>query len=105
MFERDFFAQWLSVGAPKVRDRKGTPKNLCDKDCAELSGELSGAIGLETLVLLGYALEFFKKFFGLFVRFFGCGVLFWPSRKGVVLIRGLKPRIFHLVVSVVFVAL
>ena len=29
------------------------PKKLCDKDCAELSGELSGAICLRTLVLLG----------------------------------------------------
>ena len=27
----------------KIRDREGTPKNLCDKDVAELSGELSGA--------------------------------------------------------------
>ena len=31
------------------RDREGTPKNLCDKDFAELSG----AICLKTLVLLG----------------------------------------------------
>ena len=46
-----------------VKYRQGTPKNLCDKDFAELSGELSGAIGLKTLVLL---------------RFFGFGVLFWP---------------------------
>ena len=42
-----------------LRDRKGTPKNLCDKDFAELSGELSGAICLKTLVLLGSALELF----------------------------------------------
>ena len=35
------------------RDRKGTPKNFCDKDFAELSGELSGAICLKTLVLMG----------------------------------------------------
>ena len=27
-----------------IRDRKGTPKNFCDKDFAERSGELSGAI-------------------------------------------------------------
>ena len=38
---------------PKLRDRKGTPKNLCDKDFAELSGELSRAICLKALVLLG----------------------------------------------------
>ena len=36
-----------------VGDEKGTPKNFCDKDFAELSGELSGAICLKTLVLLG----------------------------------------------------
>ena len=34
-------------------DRKGTTKKLCDKDFAERSGELSGAICLTTLVLLG----------------------------------------------------
>ena len=32
---------------------KGTTKKLCDKDFAEHSGELSGAICLKTLVLLG----------------------------------------------------
>ena len=47
-----------------VRDREGTPKNLCDKDFAELSGELSGPNCLKTLVLLGSALELFRKFFG-----------------------------------------
>ena len=36
-----------------VRDRKGTPKNFCDKDFAELSGELSGLLCLKTLVLMG----------------------------------------------------
>ena len=35
------------------RDRKGTPKNFSDKDFTELSGELSGAICLKTLVLMG----------------------------------------------------
>ena len=46
---------------------KGTPKNLSDKDFAELSGELSGAVCLKTLVLLGSALvplELVSKFFG-----------------------------------------
>ena len=46
------------------RDRKGTPKHFCAKDFAKLSGELSGAICLKTLVLLGSALELFTKFFG-----------------------------------------
>ena len=52
------------LGVAKIRDRKGTPKNLCDRDFAELSGELPGAICLKTLVLLGSALELFRKFFG-----------------------------------------
>ena len=47
-----------------LRTRKGTPKNFCDKDLIELSGELSGAICLKTLLLLGSALELFRKFFG-----------------------------------------
>ena len=49
---------------PRIRDGKATPKNLCEKDFAELSGELSGAICLKALVLLGSALELFGKFFG-----------------------------------------
>ena len=53
------------VRTVQVRARKGTPKNFCDKDFAELSGELSGAICLKTLVLLGSALELFRKFFGI----------------------------------------
>ena len=55
----------------KVRDRNGTPKNFCDKDFAELWGELSGAICLKTLVLLGSALELFIKFFGTVRAIFG----------------------------------
>ena len=31
-------------GALQLGDRKGTTKKLCDKDFAERSGELSGAI-------------------------------------------------------------
>ena len=34
-----------------VGDRKGTPKKLCDKEFAELSADLSGAVCLKTLVL------------------------------------------------------
>ena len=36
-----------------IGDRKGTTKKLCDKDFAERLGELSGAICLKVLVLLG----------------------------------------------------
>ena len=43
------------------RGRKRTPKNLCDKDFAERSGELSGVICLKTLVLFGSALKLFRK--------------------------------------------
>ena len=45
-------------------NRQGTPKNLGDKDVAELSGELSGVICLKTLVLLGSALKLFRNIFG-----------------------------------------
>ena len=48
-----FFCMLSSGSRLNFRDRKGTPKNFCDKDFAELSGELSGAICLKTLVLLG----------------------------------------------------
>ena len=60
---------------PLIRDRKGNPKNLCDKGFAELSGELSGAICLQTLVLLDSDLEFFREFFGAVRAIFG----FWGS--------------------------
>ena len=44
----------LSFPSPEtLGDTKGIPKNFCDKDFAELSGELSDAIRLKTLVLLG----------------------------------------------------
>ena len=46
------------------RDRKGTPKKLCNKDFAEFSAELSGAVCLKTLVLFGRELELFRNFFG-----------------------------------------
>ena len=39
--------------APVFGDRSGTTKKLCDRDFAERSGELSGAICLKTLVPLG----------------------------------------------------
>ena len=62
-----------------IRDRKGTPKNLCDKDFAELSGELSGTICLKTLVLLGSALELFRNLFGAVRAIFWLwGSFFWP---------------------------
>ena len=57
------FQRFVS-GQTKVRDKKGTPKNFSDKDFAELSGELSGAICLKTLVFLGSALKLFRNFFG-----------------------------------------
>ena len=42
-----------------------------------LSGELSGAICLKTLVLLGSARKLFRKFFGAVRAISGFGVLFW----------------------------
>ena len=66
----------------KIRDKEGTPKNFCHKDFAELSGELSGAICLKTLVLLGSALELFRKLFGAGRAMFGFGVRFLLLKKG-----------------------
>ena len=64
----------------------GQRKVLCDKDFAELSGELSGAIGLETLVLMvmtGTFSNCSENYLVLFVRFFGFGVLFWLLTNGI----------------------
>ena len=59
----------------KVGDRRGTTKKLGDKDFAERSVELSGAICLKTLVLLGDDLvtpsNCSENSLALFVRFFG----------------------------------
>ena len=38
---------------PVIGDKNGTTKKLCDKDFAERAGELSGAICLKALALLG----------------------------------------------------
>ena len=43
--------------------QKRYPKELLRQRFAELSGELSGAICLKALVLLGSDLELFRKFF------------------------------------------
>ena len=39
-----------AVSEKQIRDGKGTTKNLCDEDFAELAGELSGVICGQTLV-------------------------------------------------------
>ena len=69
----------------KIRHRKGAPNNFCDKDFAELSGALSGAICLKTLVLLGSALELFRKFFGTVRAIFwvwGSFLAWWELKGG-----------------------
>ena len=49
-------------------------KSLCDKDFAELSGELPGAIGLKTLVLLSDVSKLFRNIFGgVHVKVWLCG--------------------------------
>ena len=61
-----------------ARDRKGTSKNLCGRDFAELSGGLPGAIYLKTLVLLGSALKLFRQSLGAVRAIFwgfGCSLL------------------------------
>ena len=47
----------IEMGINTFQIACGSPKNLCDKDFAELSGELSGAICLKALVLLRCPLE------------------------------------------------
>ena len=59
----------------KIKDKKGTPKNFCDKNFAELSGELSGAIATKVPSNCS------ENSLVLFVRFFGFGVRFWPLKK------------------------
>ena len=70
----------------KVGDRKGTTKKLCDKDFAERSGELSGAIRLKTVVLLEndpvIPSNCSENYLVLFVRFFGFVGPFWLLRRG-----------------------
>ena len=69
-----------------TQGQKRYPKELEQQRFCELSGELSGAICLTTLVLLGSALELFRSFFGAVrVSFLGCGVLVWPLGNAVVL--------------------
>ena len=55
IINQSFPTDWchLMLNDPRFGDRKGTTKKLCDKDFAERPGELSGAICLKTLVLLG----------------------------------------------------
>ena len=52
--------------------------NLVSQDVGKLSGELSGAICLRTLVLLGSALESFRKVFGALRAIFGLRGSFLP---------------------------
>ena len=54
---------------------------MYDKDFAELSGELSGAICLKTLILLGSAHQLFRKFFGTVHAIFWLWVFFLESAK------------------------
>ena len=46
-----------------LETEKDHEKKVGDKDFTELSGELSGAICLKAIVLLGNALELFRRFF------------------------------------------
>ena len=71
--------QIAMLNAYQSGTEKGTPNNFYDKDFAELSGELSGAICLKALVLLGGALELFRKFFGAVRAFFWALGFFFGS--------------------------
>ena len=72
--------------AEKWRDRKGTTKKVCDKDFAERSDELSGAIASKPLfyrVMTGNPLELFTKFFGAVCAIFWlCGSFLAPKKSG-----------------------
>ena len=59
---------------------------MCDKDFAKPSGELSGAICLKTLALLGSALELLGDFFGT-VR-----AILWLWGSFLALGRGVKKK-------------
>ena len=65
-------------------DRKGTTKKLRDKDLAERSGALSGAICLKTLVLQANVTpsNCSENYLVLFVRFFGFVSPFWLLNVG-----------------------
>ena len=70
------FARLLALCLHERRAHLRLP--TCAPHCRlRVSCELSGAICLKTLVLLGSALELFRKFFGAVRAFFGFGVLFW----------------------------
>ena len=61
----------LRLGTHFSGTEKVPQRTFATKIFAELSGELSGAIGLKTLVSLGSALELFRKFFGTVRAIFG----------------------------------
>ena len=61
-----------------IRDREGTPKNLCDKDFAKLSG-VNFLVRFASQPLLYWVVpsNCSEHSVVLFVRFFCSGVLFW----------------------------
>ena len=76
----------VAIWRSSIGDRKRTTKKLCDKHFAERPGELSGAIRLKALILLGNdpcnPLGLFRKFFGaLRAIFWLCGSFWAPDRN------------------------
>ena len=67
---------------PDFSWRQKRYQKLCDKDFAERSGELSGAICLKTLVLLDNPIELFRKFFcAVRANFRLCGSFLAPDLR------------------------
>ena len=67
----------VSFSGPDIQRQKGTPKNLCAKEFAELSGELSVRFASKPLFYWAVPRIVQKTLLVLFVRYFGFGVLFW----------------------------
>ena len=77
--------RWERYALTQVGDRKGTTKKLCDKDFAERSAELSGAIASKPFfywVMTHNPLELFRKFFGAVRAIFWLCGSFLPLEQG-----------------------
>ena len=65
----------------KNQGRKGTPKNFCDKDFAELSGDFLVGFASKPLFYWVAPSNCSENSLVLFVRFFGFGVLLWLVKE------------------------
>ena len=82
VFLPDFARGAVFLFSTRVGDREGTPKNLCDKDFVELSGELSGAICLKTFCYWVVPSNCSEKSLVLFARVFWLWGSFLALNRG-----------------------